>query len=155
MSPLANILNICCRYRFRVEIDGIATSAFREVDGITVSIEVQEYREGNNLASSFGTIPGLAHYGPLVLKRAIAVGGSNCDLWNWIKQIIEGKDQKKNMSIIVMDREGNDKIKCDLVNAWPSSWRLGKLDSHSSSPLVEELTIQYEKISVSCINPKT
>jgi hypothetical protein len=32
--PVAERLNICSKYRFLVEIDGIVRAAFREVEGI-------------------------------------------------------------------------------------------------------------------------
>ena len=141
MSPL--LRSICGKYRFRVEIDGIQQAGFREVEGIEVNIEAQEYREGTDPHLSFEKIPGLVRYTPIVLKSAIT---PNMELFNWIYQVIQGKIVKKNMAVIVVDREGNDAFRVEFNGAWPSGWRLGKPDSHSSSPLIEELTIQYDSL---------
>jgi len=149
MPTVLDLLNICGRHRFRVEIDGISQAAFREVDGLCVNIEVQEFREGTDISSVFKTVPGLIRYGPLVLRNAVTGNADNKDLWKWVKQVIDGEEAKKNVSVIIMDRKGNDKLRFNLTGAWPSSWRLGKLDSHSGSPLVEELVLQYGTLSVS------
>ena len=148
MPGVANLLKICSRHRFRVEIDGIGQAGFREVDGVSVNIEVQEFREGTDNPSVSKTVPGLIHYGPLVLRNAVTGNADNKDLWNWIKQVIDGDEAKKNVSIVVMDRKGNDKLRFNLTAAWPCSWRLGKLDSHLSAPLIEELILQFETLSV-------
>ena len=148
MPAVTNLLNLCCRHRFRVEIDGIGQAAFREVEGVSVNIEVQDFREGTDNPAISKTAPGLIHYGPLVLRNAVTGNAGNKDLWNWIKQVIDGEEGKKNVSIVVMDRKGNDKLRFQLTAAWPSSWRLGKLDSHQSAPLIEELVLQYEALSV-------
>jgi phage tail-like protein len=71
MPAVANLLNVCGKHRFRVEIDGIGQAAFREVEGVCVNIEVQEFREGTDNPSVSRTVPGLIHYGPLVLRNIV------------------------------------------------------------------------------------
>jgi phage tail-like protein len=148
MPAVANLLNVCGKHRFRVEIDGIGQAAFREVEGVCVNIEVQEFREGTDNPSVSRTVPGLIHYGPLVLRNIVTGNAGNKDLWNWIKQVIDGDEAKKDMSIVIMDRKGNDKLRFNLTQAWPCSWRLGKLYSHISAPLIEELVLQYETLNI-------
>jgi phage tail-like protein len=148
MPAVGNLLNVCGRHRFRVEIDGINQTGFKEVEGVAVHIEVEDIREGTDISSVSRTSPGLIRYGPLVLKNAITGSAGNKDLWTWIKQIIDGDEPKKNVSVVIMDRKGNDKMRFNLTGAWPSSWRLGKLESNSGAPLIEELVLQYETLSV-------
>jgi phage tail-like protein len=149
MPAVGNLLNVCGGHRFRVEIDGIALMGFREVEGVCVNIEVQDFREGTDISSISRTGPGVVHYGPLVLRNAMTGSAGNKDLWTWVKQVIDGEeDVKRNVSIVIMDRKGNDKFRFNLTGAWPSSWRLGKLESHSGAPLFEELILQYENLNV-------
>ncbi len=152
MTTVGNILNVCGRHRFRVEINGIVNTGFREVEGLCVNIETQEFREGTDNPAVSRTVPGIIHYGPLILKNPIVSNANNTcnkDLWNWIKAVINGDDTaKKDMAIIVMDRKGNGILEVHLTGAWPSSWHLGKLDSHSSVPLIEEVVLQYEMLNV-------
>ena len=148
MPAVSNLLNVCSRHRFRVEIDGIGQTGFKEVEGVCVHIEVEDIREGTDISSVSRTSPGLIRYGPLVLRNVVTGNAGNKDLWTWIKQIIDGDDAKKNVSVVVMDRKGNDKMRFNLTEAWPSSWHLGKLESHSGAPLIEELVLQYDTLSV-------
>jgi phage tail-like protein len=148
MPTIPNLLNIFTRLRFRVEIDGINQTRFKEIDGISVNIDAQEFREGTDLTGVSRTVSGLIHYGPLVLRNAVTGNTGNKDLWTWIKQVIDGEEAKKNVSIVVMDRKGNDKLRLNLTKAWPSSWRLGRLNSHSDAPLIEEMVLQYESLDV-------
>jgi phage tail-like protein len=149
-TPVVERLNICGRYRFLVEIDGITRAAFREVEGLGVTVDVVEYREGSDVAMAPRLEPGLAHYGPLVLRYGVisTSGGGNRELWNWVKQTIEGNTQRRNIAVIVLDRRGNEVVRYNLSNAWPSSWRLDKLDGRSSCALFEELTLQYEALDL-------
>jgi phage tail-like protein len=110
MPAVPNLLNICSRHRFRVEIDGISQTGFREVDGVSVNIEVQDFREGTDNPAVSRTVPGLIQYGPLVLRNAVTGNAGNKDLWNWIKQVIDGDEAKKNVSIVVMDRKGAKRL---------------------------------------------
>ena len=71
------MLNVCGRHRFRVEIDGIASLGFREVEGVCVSIEVQDFREGTDISSISRTGPGVVYYGPLVLRNAMTGNAGN------------------------------------------------------------------------------
>ena len=136
-----------CRHRFYVEIDG-TRYGFKEVEGVGVNIEVNEYREGSDPASSSRAVPGLVRCGPLILRYGLMGNPVNNDMWNWIKQAFEGNEQKKRIVIVLLDRKNTAVVKYTLTNAWPSSWRLGRLDSLLGSPLVEELVVQYEKLDV-------
>lgn len=145
--PVVGRINICAKYRFIVEIDGIVRTGFVEVAGLNINIDVSEYREGSDLLTSVRLDPGLSHYGPLVLKYGVTCDGSK-ELWEWMKQTLEGNVQRKNIAIVVLDRKGNQVVRYVLTNAWPSSLRVSTLDSRSSSHLTEELVIQYEKLDI-------
>lgn len=149
----ACLFNIC-RHRFYVDI-GDVRYGFKEVEGVCVNIEATEYREGSDLTSAPRSIPGLVRYGPLVLRYGIAGNPINSDLWNWIKQTIEGNEQKRNVAVVVLDRKGNPVVKYALTGAWPSSWRLGRLDGLLGSPLLEELVLQYEKLDIEYLKLST
>ncbi len=127
-------------YRFLVEIDGIVQASFLQVEGLNVTVDVIEYREGGDSTSPL-LIPGLAHYGPLVLKNGLT---SNNELLEWMEKTTDGTVQRKNLSIIILNAAGEEKARFNVQNAWPSSWSLGKLKSLDTGTVVEELVIQYE-----------
>lgn len=131
------------KYKFMVEIDGIVNAYFLEVEGLNVTVDVIEYREG---ADQLGPIliPGLAHYGPLVLRDGVT---ENTELLNWMKNTTTGTVERKNLSVIILTPEGYEVARYNVLRAWPSGWSLGKLDSLGVGQVIEELVIQYEGLS--------
>lgn len=129
------------KYNFLVEIDGITEARFMEVTGLNVTVDVVEFREGGEQTAPI-LIPGLAHYGPLVLKNGLT--NSN-ELNDWMQATVNGSMTRRSMSIIILNAEGSEEARYNLHEAWPSSWSLSELDSLSVGPIVEELVIQYEK----------
>jgi len=131
-------------FRFRVEIDGIIKAGFKEVEGLNVTVDVVEYREGNELTTNPMLLPGLSHYGPLILRYGVTMNTQ--EMWEWMEEVLDGDltSARRSMSLIVQDSEGNDAVRYNLSEVWPSGWSLGKLDSVGRSMAIEELVIQYE-----------
>lgn len=128
------------KYRFIVEIDGIVQASFLEVEGLNVTVEVIEYREGADPTSAM-LMPGLPHYGPLILRNGLT---KNNELLDWMEKTVGGRLERKNLSVVILNAEGNEIARYNVWNAWPSRWSLGKLDSLGVGPIIEELVIQYE-----------
>lgn len=141
-SPVGERPEIYGRYMFLVEIDGIVQAGFREVEGLNVTVDVWEYREGNE-ATAPRLEPGLVHYGPLILRKGLT---QNTELWNWMEKTIQGNVERKNIAVIILDNKAMEVARYQLSEAWPSSWRLSKLDSQGIGPVIEELVIQYESL---------
>jgi len=129
------------KYNFLVEIDGIVEAKFMEVKGLNVTVDVIEFREGGEPSAPI-LIPGLAHYGPLVLKNGLTQ--SNV-LYDWMQATVNGSMTRRSLSIIILNAEGSEEARYNLHEAWPSRWNLSKLDGLGIGPIVEELVIQYEK----------
>jgi phage tail-like protein len=129
------------KYKFLVEIDGITEAHFMEVAGLNVTVDVVEFREGGDSLAPI-LLPGLAHYGPLVLRHGLE---ANQELLTWMEDTVDGDVSRRNLSVVIFDPEGNEVARFNCHEAWPSSWRLGALTSLGVGPVVEELVIQYEK----------
>ncbi len=129
------------KYNFLVEIDGIVQARFMEVEGLNVTVDVIEFREGGQPSAPI-LIPGLVHYGPLMLRNGLTQSN---ELLDWVQATVNGSMVRRNLSVIILDTEGNEEARYNLYEAWPSSWTLSKLDSMGLGPIVEEIVIQYEK----------
>ncbi len=129
------------KYNFLVEIDGIAEARFMEVEGLNVTVDVIEFREGGEPSTPV-LIPGLAHYGPLVLKNGLM---ENNELLDWMQTTVNGSMTRRNLSVIVLSAEGFEEARFNVKGAWPSSWSLSELSSDGLGPIVEQLVIQYEE----------
>ena len=100
------------KYNFLVEIDGIVEAKFVEVKGLNVTVDVIEFREGGEQTTPI-LIPGLAHYGPLVLKNGLTQSN---ELRDWIQATIflsiHSFNQSSNWSVATIphrDRQAANK----------------------------------------------
>jgi phage tail-like protein len=105
-------------YNFLVEIDGLLTGGFREVRGIESSVKVEEYAEGGN-NGYVHKIPGVAQYQNLVLSHGL----TDIDaLWSWYDRVTRGVIRRKNMTIMVLDRQRLPVMWWDVRDALPVKW---------------------------------
>ena len=129
-------------YNFLVEIDGITQAGFQEVSGLDASTDSTEYREGSDPMHS-RKLPGLNKFAPITLKRGIT---DSDELWRWRATVIDGNVDRRNGSIILMDQTGQEKLRWNFFNAWPSKWTGPALNATSSAVAVETLEITHEEI---------
>ncbi len=66
------------------------------------------------------------------------------DLYNWHKDVTLGKTERKNISVIVIDEEGNDKSRWEFVEAWPTKYDAPDLNAKGSEVSIETLEIVHE-----------
>jgi phage tail-like protein len=139
-APLGSRPTPLLKYNFLVEIDGVVEFNFMQVEGLNVTVDVVEFREGGETSSPI-LMPGLAHYGPLVLRNGVTTSTA---LLDWMQETVDGTMAKKSLSVIVLNAQGTEVARYNVYEAWPSSWRLGKMDSLGVGPVIEELVVQYE-----------
>lgn len=129
-------------FRFLVEIGGITQAGFSEATIPDTSQDPIEYREGNESPTA-RKIPGLIKYGNVTLKWGIT---DNMELYDWRKKVEEGKmkDARQNVSIILMDEEGNPKSRWEFNDAWPSKYDAPDLNAKGTDIAIETLEIVHE-----------
>ena len=128
--------------RYRLEIDGITQAGFSEASIPDTSQDPIEYREGTD-TPTVRKIPGLIKYGNLTLKWGIT---DSMDLYDWRSLVEQGKmgDARKNVAVVVLDEEGNDKARWEFVEAWPTKYDAPDLNATGSDIAVETLEIAHE-----------
>ncbi|MCA1692276.1 MAG: phage tail protein [Acidimicrobiales bacterium] len=125
---------------------GTLKAFFTEVSGIGSENEVVEHKvvdeKGHELIQK---IPGRLTWEDISLKRGIT---DTMDLWEWRKQVEEGKlkDARRNGSVVMYDRNYEEVARWDFLNAWPSKVSGPSLDASSTDIGVEEVTIVHEGI---------
>jgi phage tail-like protein len=129
-------------YNFLVEIDGITQAGFQEVSGLDASNDAIEYREGND-PNHVRKLTGLNKYSAISLTRGIT---DSDELWKWYRTVVEGKPERKNGSIVLLDDTGQEKIRWNFVNAWPTKWTGPSFNSTSNAVVVETLEIAHEEV---------
>jgi phage tail-like protein len=130
-------------FNFLVEIDGITQAGFQECGGLDSSTAVVEYREGAD-ANHTRKLTGLNTFSAITLKRGIT---DSDELWQWRLTAVEGRTERKNGSVVLLDEKGTEKIRWNFTNAWPSKWTGPAFNSTGNSIAVETLEITHEEIA--------
>jgi phage tail-like protein len=129
-------------FNFLVEIDGITQAGFQEVSGLDATTAPVDYREGTDPKHT-RKLTGLNTYSPITLRRGIT---DSDELWKWRQTVIDGKTERKNGSIVLMDEAGAEKLRWNFSNAWPSRWTGPALNATSPAVAVETLEITHEEV---------
>jgi phage tail-like protein len=129
-------------FRFRVEVDGITQAGFSEVSGIDTSLDVVEYRVGND-PTHLRKLSGLTKFSNITLKWGIT---TSMDLFTWIDSAVTGDIQRKAVTIISIDEEGNDKATWVVSEAWPAKYTGPSFDAKGNAVGLETLELAHEGI---------
>jgi phage tail-like protein len=129
-------------YNFRVEIDGIDRGGFREVSGVDGAQDPVEYREGTEGLTP-RKLPGLNKYSNISLKWGTT---DDASLWDWRKKAIDGTVERKNGSIVLMDDAGEEKVRWNFREGWPTKWTGPGLNATDNARAIETLEIAHEGV---------
>ena len=131
-------------YNFLVEIDGITRAAFQEASGFESSIDIIDHREGGD-NTTMRRLPSITKYSNIVLKWGTT---DDRELHDWHRDWIKGdkKAKRKNGSIVLLDRQGNEKVRWNFFNAWPAKWTGMTFNAETSEVAIESLELAHEGI---------
>jgi phage tail-like protein len=127
-------------FLFKVEIAGITQAGFSEVTGYDQTSDVVEYREGDEVATP-RKMPGLAKWGDINLKWGLT---TSKDLWDWRKSVVNGKVERKNVSLVVYDGEGTEKVRWTFKRAWPSKLDAADMNAKGNDVAIMQMTLSHE-----------
>jgi phage tail-like protein len=129
-------------YNFRIEIRGVEEAAFTECSGMGVTVQALRYAEGRSPVVR--RIPGPVEYADVTLRYGLT---SSRELWKWMKTAVEGKVDRKNVSVVLLGPDGkSEALRWDLINAWISKWRGAPLDALAQEIAIESITLVYEEL---------
>jgi phage tail-like protein len=132
-------------FHFLVEIEGLVIGGFNEVTGLTVEVEIEEYREGG-LNAYIHKLAGPTRYpNNLVLKHGLTDSDT---LWNWHQDVASGNIQRKNGSIILLDSAGEEQWRWNFADAYPVRWVGPDLRAGSAEVAIETLELVHRGLSV-------
>jgi phage tail-like protein len=135
-------------YHFLLEIQGIINDTrvivggFKSVSGMDSETEVIEFKQGNDMVVR--KKPGRTTYANIVLERGYT---ATDDLWQWRKNIEDGKIDRRSGSIIILDQDGQTEVaRYNFYEGWPCKWYVPDMDADASSMAIEKIEICTEKI---------
>jgi phage tail-like protein len=127
-------------FNFLVEIDGITRAAFHDVTGFDSAIDVIEHREGGENATT-RKLPGLTKYSNITLKWGMT---DDRQLYEWHRDAVQGNVLRRNGSIVGLDRKGNEVVRWNFFNAWPSKYDAPDYNAEGSDVAIETLELAHE-----------
>jgi phage tail-like protein len=113
---------------------------FSECSGLEMSFEVEEYKEGGNNGTVL-KFPTRAKWTNLKLKRGVAL---STDLWDWHYGFIQGKVQRRDGVVTLMDELHIPVKVWSFRRGIPVKWTGPSLNAAQNQVAVEELEITHE-----------
>jgi phage tail-like protein len=129
-------------FSFLVEIGGITQAGFSDCSGFGASTDPIEYREGGE-TKTVRKLPGLTKYTNITLKWGLT---DSRELYNWYRDVVNGKIERKSGSIILLDLEGNEKVRWNFFEAWPTKWDGPDFTAKGNDVAIETLELAHEKV---------
>jgi len=131
-------------YNFRIEVQGQVEGYFTECYGLGARVESIHFREGG-AGRQVHRLPGRVEYADVTLRYGMTASRL---LWDWLTSILEGKVERKNLSIILLDNEGKDGevARWNLIDAWPREWRGTPLDALGNQVAIEEVVLTFNTL---------
>ena len=126
---------------FKVEIEGVTSSAFSKVEGLRSSTAVVETMDGPDILVH--KRPGRTRYHNIRLSRGF---NNSSELYDWRKAVTDGRIERKAGSIIILDDTAQEIMRYNFFEAWPCDWQLSTMDAGENQALVEEIELVIEKI---------
>jgi phage tail-like protein len=135
---------------FRVTINGVLddgqsiSASFSEVSGLDIEITPIEYRNGSE-DITVRKIPGLKKFPNIVLKRGIT---GDTTLWNWLKGVMEGRVQRADGTITLLDESRQPVLVWKFRRAFPVKLTGPTLNARANEIAVETLEICHEGLEI-------
>jgi phage tail-like protein len=130
---------------FVVEIPGVSAASFSEVSGLEASIDVVDYRAGDDPEGTPKKLQGLRKFTDITLKRGLT---SDLSLWTWFQNGVTGSVARVDLTISLRDQNEVPVLTWRARNAWPRKWSGPILNAGSSEVAIETLEICHEGIEL-------
>ncbi len=139
------------QFNFLVDLGTGATdgpqAGFQECSGIGLSVDVIEYRNGNDKENNVRKLTGLAHVDNVTLRRGVI---GSLDLYEWLDAVRNG-DQTAYRTVTIQ-------LMSEDHSAAVETWKLlrARIVRHASGPFharggdvaIEEITLAYERLEL-------
>lgn len=130
-------------YNFKLEIQGVTEAHFTECSGLGAKVHAIQYREAG-AGQVVRQLPGPVEYGGVTLRYGLT---ASAELWEWFMSAVQGKVERKNVSIVMLDDDGvTPVLQWNLFDAWPAEWRGAPLDAMGREAAIESLTMVFERL---------
>ena len=135
------------KFKFVVEIDGVAYAGFQKCSELSVEVASVQYFEGGALIPHKS--PGRLTFADLTLERGAT---QDRDLFDWFQDVaitasglgLTSGGYKRNLDIVQQDRDGTTLRRWSVARAWPVKFVAGDWDNESDENVIESVTLTYD-----------
>ncbi len=123
-------------------------AGFQECSEIGMSVDVVEYRNGNEKENAVRKLTGLARYPDVTLKRGII---GSLDLYTWLDDIRNGNPNAIRTVVVQLMNEDHSSVvqEWKLMRARIVKHVSGPFNARASDVAMEEITLAYERLELS------
>jgi phage tail-like protein len=132
-------------FNFRVDIDGIGSSAFSEVSGLTADGDAVDYREGTDPINNVRKLQGMRKFTAIVCKRGYI---QSDELWSWYARIHNGQDDRRNGSVVLYNEARKPVMRWNFENAWLNKIEGPSLKASGNEVAIESMELVHEGLSL-------
>src|SRR5690349_7848631 len=129
------------KFHFLVEWAG-ARIGFTEVTGLTMEVEVIEYREGNSPEYNKTKMPGLHKFSNITLKRGVFAGDN--DYFNWFNKVKLNTHERRDLTISLLNENHEPVVVWKVKSAWPIKIQPPDLKSDANEAAIESIELAHE-----------
>ena len=128
-------------YNFVLEIDKVPKGAFSEVGGLTADGDSVDYREGTDLQPNVRKLMGLRKFTNLTLKRGYTQDKA---LWQWYVNVMNGVDDRRNVTIVLLNERRQAVLRWHAENAWPNKIEASGFKATGNEIAMESVELVHE-----------
>jgi phage tail-like protein len=129
---------------FSVEINGISVTGVHTARGYKASTDTITYKDGED--GVIRTRPGNHKPGKIVLTKDWS---NTLDWFQWRKNVIDGKTDRRTVSIIFHDDAGKEVGRMNFSNCWPTKHVMPSFNEKQSGHATETIELTYETLTES------
>lgn len=119
------------KHRHILQIDGVNVAGVHTIAGLDQLIAQHNAADGRKIQQA----------GNMVITR----DWSNTREWStWRKKVLDGKTDRRSVSIIFHDDSGAEVGRMNFYNCWPTKHVLPSLDAKNSGHATEEIHLSWE-----------
>lgn len=147
MAVIGNPRTFHKKFKFIVEIDGVAHAGFQKCSELSVEAANVQYYEGGSLIPNKS--PGRLTFADVTLERGAT---TDHDLHDWFAQVADAAanvglnepEFKRNLDIVQQDRDGSTLRRWSLSGAWPVKFVAGEWDNEADENVIESVTLTFD-----------
>ena len=128
---------------FLVEIENTFAGAFSDCTGLVIETELQAYKEGGNNEFTHQFASG-TKYTNLTLRHGLTLIDG---LWLWHQDVVQGKIERRNGTIYLLDKFKGPVLWWDFKGAYPVKWTGPDLKADSAAVAFESVELTHRGLS--------